>query len=90
MRFELIDDWFVMLWRSATSWVTAFLASLVGTVGAHWATMIGILPFMPYWLQLPLGIAVGILVIWGPVMTARVTAQPKLEEKIAEKRDGTV
>lgn len=82
---HLIEGWTTVLWRSATSWIAMTLGSIVGIVGTHWAVLLGILPFMPFYIQLPVALIVGALVIWGPTMIGRVTEQPKMKQKIAEK-----
>lgn len=83
---RLIAEWREILWRSATTWVATAIGALVGTVGAHWGLLLGVLPFMPFYLQLPLAIAVGIVTIAGPVVLARITDQPKLNVKIEERK----
>ena len=83
---KLIEDWPLILWRSATTWVAAAIGAVVGVVGAHWALLLGVLPFLPFWLQLPLAIAVGVITIAGPVVVARITEQPRLNAKIEERK----
>lgn len=90
MKLELIEGWKDVVLRSATSWVATALGALLGAFGAHWGIMFAILPFLPFWLQMPLAIVLGIFFVGGPIVLARITAQPKLEARIESKTDGVV
>lgn len=83
---RLIEDWWTVLWNSATSWVSTFVGGIVGVVVGHWAVILGVLPFMPIWVQLPLSILTGVIVIAGPTLVARITDQPKMQAKIKAKK----
>ncbi len=85
---QFIDEWRTVLWRSASVWVGGIVGGIVGIVTAHWLLLLGILPFMPLWVQLPVSLIVGVVVIGGPQAVARIWPQPKMQEKIAEKSDG--
>lgn len=85
---KFIQNWRVILWRSATSWVTAGVHIVIATIGVHWAVLLGVLPFLPFWLQLPIALAVAAVTI-APTLIARVTEQPKLQDKLKGNVDGT-
>lgn len=79
---KLIDNWWTVLTRSAANWVTL----IVNTIAAHALIFMAVLPFAPLWVQLPLAILIA-LVASSPTWLARVIDQPKLNEKLQEKRD---
>ena len=83
---RLIEDWWTVLWNSATSWVSTFVGGILGVVVGHWEVILGVLPFMPIWVQLPLSILTGVIVIAGPTLVARITDQPKMQAKIKAKK----
>ncbi len=87
---KLIDEWRTVIWRSATNWVATILGYLTGILapGTYMAAfaVIGFFP-SPFWQLVCAGI-VGAIVIGGPVILARITAQPKMVAKIEEKTDG--
>ena len=87
MRF--IDDWCDVLWRSATSWVAMILGGILGALAAHWGILFAIIPFLPFWLQLPVAIGLGVLFVGGPIVLARITDQPKLNARIAAKKEAS-
>lgn len=76
-----------MAWRSATSWVAAVLGAILGATAAHWGVMFAVVPFLPFWMQLPAAIVLGVLFVGGPIVVARITAQPKMRDKIGSKTD---
>ena len=82
---RLVENWWTILLHSTSSWISTVIGGLVGLVGVHWAVLLGILPFMPFYLQLPMSIVIGVTVIAGPILTARVTHQPKLDARLANK-----
>lgn len=84
---KLIDNWRIVLWRSATSWVTGAVHVVIATIGVHWAVLLGVLPFLPFWLQLPIALAVAAVTI-APTLLARITEQPKMRAKVEGKPDG--
>lgn len=86
MKFQLIDNWATVLWHSATSRTTAVMGAIIGTIGVHWAMILGIVPWLPVYLQVP-AIALVALAVAGPTLLSRITCQPKLQQKIAEKTD---
>ena len=86
MKLKLIDDWLTVARRSATTWVTGAVQIVVAIVGVHWAVLLGVLPFVPFWLQLPIALAVAAITL-APTVVARVTAQPKMQEKLKGKSD---
>lgn len=86
---KTIDDWRTVAWRSATTWVTAAVHFVFAIFGVHWAVLLGVLPFMPLELRLPLALLIAALTVL-PTIAARVWAQPKLQAKLEEKRDGVV
>ena len=88
MRF--IEDWWTVALRSATSWVAAILGGLLGALAAHWGILFAVLPFLPFWLQLPCAILLGVLFVGGPIVLARITDQPRMRAKIEERKHGPV
>lgn len=84
MTFKLIEGWTTVALHSATTWVTMLVNAVVAAVGVHWAVLLGALPFLPDWLRWPLAVLVG-AVVTVPTIIARITAQPKLQQKVAEK-----
>lgn len=86
MKLNLIENWPVVLWHSATTRTTALVGAIVGTIGVHYLMLLGVLPFLPPYLQLPLALGIGAIVA-GPTLIARITAQPKMAAKIAEQSD---
>ena len=85
---RLIDDWCVVLRRSATTWVSTILGAMLGALSAHWGIFFAVVPFLPFWLQLPTAMVLGAFFVGGPIIIARLTDQPKLNAKIEEKRNG--
>ena len=81
-----IAEWRDVLWRSATSWVAMILGGILGALAAHWGILFAIIPFLPFWLQLPVAIGLGVLFVGGPIVLARITDQPKLNARIAVKK----
>lgn len=77
----LISEWRTVLWRSASNWVTL----IVNTLVAHAIVFLGVLPFAPLYLQLPLAVLIAV-VASSPTWFARVWHQPKLNEKVTDKR----
>lgn len=88
MKFELVDNWATVLWHSATTRTSALVGAIVGTIGVHYLVLLGILPFLPFYLQLPLALGIG-AVVAGPTLAARLFKQPKMQAKIEEKRDAS-
>ena len=86
MKLELIEHKWLVLRRSAVTWVTLLVNAIVAAVGVHWAALLGVLPFLPPWVRWPLAALVGALVT-VPTIIARLTAQPKMRAEIAEKND---
>lgn len=84
---RLIENWRTVLWRSAANWTAAIMGALVGVFAHTYGAAFAILPFLPTPLQLPLAIILGVIVIGGPIIIARLTPQPKLAVKVEEKRD---
>lgn len=84
---RLISEWRVVIWRSATSWVATILGALLGTFAAHWGIMFAVVPFLPFYLQLPVAASLGVFFVGGPVILARITEQPKMAEKVKEASD---
>ena len=89
MKLQLIDNWATVLLHSATTRTSALVGAIVGTVGVHYLVLLGVLPFLPVYLQLPLALGIGAIVA-GPTLLSRITCQPKLQAKIAEKSDASV
>jgi len=85
-NWEPVEDWCIVMRRSATTWVTYGIQTICTTVAVHWAVMLGVLPFLPFHLQLPLALLIA-AVTTAPTIIARLTKQPRLEEKIKEKRN---
>lgn len=80
---KIIEEWRTVLKRSATTWVTL----AVNTIAAHALVFLAVLPFAPFYVQLPLAILIAV-VASSPTWLARITEQPKLNAKIEEKRNG--
>lgn len=84
---NLISEWPTVIWRSATTWVTLAVNTLV----AHAIVFLAVLPFAPLFVQLPLAILIAI-VASSPTWLSRVIEQPKMnakvEEKAGERADG--
>jgi Sec-independent protein secretion pathway component TatC len=80
MRF--VTEWPTVLWRAASNWVTL----IVNTVIAHALVFFAILPFAPFYLQLPLALFIA-LVASSPTWLARVIEQPKMAAKVEEKQE---
>lgn len=78
---RLIEGYATVAWRSATTWVTYGLQVVCTTVAVHWMVFMGVLPFLPLWFQLPLALLIA-AVTTAPTIIARVTQQPKLNEKL--------
>jgi hypothetical protein len=89
MKLELVEHWPTVLWRSATTRTAALTGLIVGVVGTHYLVLLGILPFLPPYLQLPLALLIGGFVV-GPTVASRLFKQPKMQAKIAEKTDASV
>ncbi len=85
---KFIDNWATVAWRSATTWVTYALQAVCTTIAVHWMVFMGVLPFLPLYFQLPLALLIA-AVTTAPTIIARLTKQPKLNEKIKEKRDAS-
>lgn len=83
---KLISEWRVVLWRSAANWTAAILGALVGALAQTYTAAFMIVPFLPGFLQLPVAAALGVIVIGGPIILARITEQPKLRDRIGEKQ----
>lgn len=83
---KFVEEWKTVLWRSASNWVTL----LVNTIVAHALVFFAVLPFAPFYLQLPLALLFA-LIASSPTWLARVIAQPvmaaKVEEKVEEKAE---
>ncbi len=86
--WEPIEGWCAVLRRSATTWVTATVNTIVAVFGVHWGVLLGVIPFVPLYWQLPLALLIA-AVTTAPTIIARLTKQPKLNEKIKEKRDAS-
>lgn len=80
---NLVSHWRTVLLRSATTWVTL----IVNTLVAHAIVFLAVLPFAPLYLQLPLAIVIAI-VASSPTWLSRIVEQPKLNAKIEEKTHG--
>jgi hypothetical protein len=86
---RLIDEWREVLWRSATTWVTAALTFLVGALAQTYMAVFAFLAFVPSLAaQILCGGIVMLIVVGGPIILARLVQQPRLTAKIEEKRDG--
>lgn len=85
---NIIEDWWTVVWRSATSWVATVLGGLLGALAVHWGVLFAVVAFLPYWLQLPVAVLLGMLFVGGPIILARITDQPKMQAKIAERKAG--
>lgn len=79
---RLIDEWWTVLWRSASNWVTL----AVNTIAAHALVFLAVLPFAPLYVQLPLAVLIA-LVASSPTWFARIVRQTKLRAKVKEARD---
>jgi hypothetical protein len=86
MKLQLVEHWPTVLWHSATTRTAALVGAIVGTVGVHYLLLLGVLPFLPAYLQLPLALGIG-AVVAGPTLLSRIVAQPKMAAKIAEQSD---
>lgn len=80
---NLIAHWRTVLFRSATTWVTL----IVNTLVAHAIVFLAVLPFAPLYLQLPLAIVIAIIAS-SPTWLSRIVEQPKLAAKLEGKSDG--
>lgn len=78
---KLIDAWFTVWLRSATTWATL----AVNTIAAHALVFLAVLPFAPLYVQLPAAILIAV-VASSPTWLARVVSQPKLAEKVEAKK----
>ena len=89
---KLVSEWKTVFLRSATTWVTAIVGALVGALAHTYGAAFAILPFLPSAFQLPVAAGLGVIVIGGPIVLARLTDQPKMaakvEQKAEEHRDG--
>ena len=86
---NLITEWRTVLQRSATTWVTAALTFLVGALAQSYMAIFAFLAFIPSLaVQIVGGGIVVLIVIGSPIILARLVEQPKLVQKIEEKRDG--
>ena len=88
MKLALIEHWPIVAWHSATSWVATVLGFLVGALSGTYGAAFAVIAFLPEYVQLPLAGIVGAIVIGGPVILARITAQPAMTAKIASKEGG--
>lgn len=86
---RLIDHWRTVAWRSATSWVATGLGAVGGALANTYLAAFMVIGFVPSprW-QFPLAALLGAIVIGGPIILARLVEQPKLNEKLEEKKDG--
>lgn len=84
---KLIDNWRIYAIHASTTWTTMLVHAIIATIGLHWAALLGVLPFLPLWLRLPLAVLIG-AVVTVPTVIGRITAQPKLQQKVAEKANG--
>lgn len=83
--FKTVLGWKEILWNSWTTRLAAFLGVLAGVVGQNEIIAIGLLNFVPPGRpQLFAAAGVGFLVFALPLILARITQQPKLEEKIID------
>lgn len=82
---RLIAHWRTVLKRSATTWAATIIGALVGALAHTYMAAFAIIGFLPAELQLPLAALVGVIVIGGPIILARLTEQPKLAATIEEK-----
>ncbi len=80
LRFNLIDQWWTVLWRSASNWVTLAVNICV----ANAMIFLAVLPFAPLYIQLPLAVLIAI-VASSPTWLSRVVSQPKMVAKVEEK-----
>ena len=48
--------------------------------------MFAVVPFLPFLMQPPRS-CLGVLFVGGPIVVARITAQPKMRDKIGSKTD---
>ena len=71
-RKQLIDDWACVAWRSfATSWVVAVLGVILGATAAHWGRQRLLwCRFLPFWMQLPAAVVLGVLFVGGLIVVA--------------------
>lgn len=83
---KIIAEWRTVVLRSATTWVATILGGILGAFGAQWGIAFAVLPFLPFWLQMPLAILLGVFFVGGPIVLARITEQPKLQERIEAKK----
>jgi hypothetical protein len=91
MKFELIEDcrqW----WRLGSVWTMGLWAVLGGVIVqiwpvAQWA-LNEVLPHDPLW-RIPFAVLT-VSVTFGSMLFARLKMQPKLQQKLAEKRDAQV
>lgn len=82
----LIDEWWTVAKRSATTWVSTALGFLVGALAQTYLAAFAVIGFIPApELQLPLAGLIGAIVIGGPIILSRIVAQPTLVAKVEEK-----
>lgn len=80
MRF-LVEEWWTVLTRSATNWVTF----AVNVITAHALVFLAVLPFAPLYVQLPLAILIAVAAS-SPSWATRIIHQKGLAEKVKAKR----
>lgn len=91
---KFIDEWKVVLWRSASNWVSlamgglvGLLAWLVGLLSPVYMAAFAVIGFLPWPIvQIALAVLVGAVVIGGPPVVARLTHQPRLAARIDQKK----
>jgi len=89
-NIQLVDEWWTVVKRSATTYVASALGFLVGALSSTYLAAFAVIGFIPApWLQLPLAGLVGAIVIGGPIILSRIVAQPKMTEKIAAKQEAS-
>lgn len=78
---KLTPDWRRVLWRSATTRVTAAMTFLVGALSQTYMAGYAFLAFLPYPpLQVAIAGLITAIVVGGPIILARLAHQPKLQD----------
>lgn len=87
---KVIEHWKTVLWRSATTWASVIVGTVLGVVGQGAMVALGIIGFLPAEMQLPAAILVGIMFTLSVIVPARLLRQPKLTAKIEAKQQEAV
>ncbi len=81
---HLIENWGMIWWRRASTWLAALFALVTGSIVAYPGLLLGLLAYFPDGSRAFLAGAVFVIVFAVPVITA-IVKQPKLAAKVEEK-----